>query len=132
VENACGRFYRQTMTTPGTHKLGLAAIAAAGVLDLLLLFALGSEDGAPVGVVLSTAGLGLVTLVGAAMAWRGSRAALLVAVVARVIDAALGIPAFFLDAPAWVLTVIAAMLVLTIVGIWLTAPALRRASHGTP
>jgi hypothetical protein len=108
-----------------TAKMGLVALGAAGVLGLFQLLVLGSPD-APVGVVLTTSGLGLVTLVGVAAAWRGSRAGLLVAVVARVVDSALGIPAFFLDAPAWVVVLIAAMLVLTVVGVVLVAPDLRR------
>jgi hypothetical protein len=109
-----------------TAKMGLVALGAAGVLGLFQLLVLGSPDSAPVGVVLTTSGLGLVTLVGAAAAWRGSRAGLLVAVAARVLDSALGIPAFFLDAPAWVVVLIAAMLVLTVVGVVLVAPDLRR------
>jgi hypothetical protein len=108
-----------------TAKMGLVALGAAGVLDLFQLLVLGSPD-APVGVVLTTSGLGVVTLLGVAAAWRGSRAGLLVAVAARVLDSALGIPAFFLDAPAWVVVLIAAMLVLTIVGVVLVAPDLRR------
>jgi hypothetical protein len=95
------------------------------VLDLFQLLVLGSPD-APVGVVLTTSGLGVVTLLGVAAAWRGNRAGLLVAVAARVLDSALGIPAFFLDAPAWVVVLIAAMLVLTVVGVVLVAPDLRR------
>jgi hypothetical protein len=106
-------------------KMGLVALGAAGVLDLFQLLVLGSPD-APVGVVLTTSGLGVVTLLGVAAAWRGNRAGLLVAVVARVLDSALGIPAFFLDAPAWVVVLIAAMLVLTVVGVVLVAPDLRR------
>jgi hypothetical protein len=108
-----------------TAKMGLVALGAAGVLDLFQLLVLGSPD-APVGVVLTTSGLGVVTLLGVAAAWRGSRAGLLVAVAARVLDSALGIPAFFLDAPAWVVVLIAAMLVLTVVGVVLVAPDLRR------
>jgi hypothetical protein len=108
-----------------TAKMGLVALGAAGVLDLFQLLVLGSPD-APVGVVLTTSGLGVVTLLGVAAAWRGNRAGLLVAVAARVLDSALGIPAFFLDAPAWVVVLIAAMLVLTIVGVVLVAPDLRR------
>jgi hypothetical protein len=109
-----------------TSKTGLAALAVAGVLDLFQLLVLGSPDSAPVGVVLTTSGLGLVTLVGVAVAWRGSRAGLLIAVVARVVDSALGIPAFFLGAPAWVLALIAAMLVLSVVGVVLVASDVRR------
>jgi hypothetical protein len=110
--------------------MGLAALAAAGVLDLIELVALGADDEAPVGVVLFTAGLGLVTLGAVAAAWRGSRAALLVAVAVRVIAVALGIPAYFLDAPGWVVAVITAMIVLSVAGIWLTAPRLRRPKPG--
>lgn len=61
-----------------------------------------------------------------AAAWRGNRAGLLVAVAARVVDSLLGIPAFFLHAPAWAIALIAAMLALSIVGIVLVAPHLRR------
>jgi hypothetical protein len=112
-----------------TARMGLVALAAAGVLGLCQLFVLSTSDDAPLGVVLTTCGLALVTLVGVAAAWRGSRAGLLVAVLARVLDSALGIPAFFLGAPAWVVALIATMLVLTVVGLALVAPALRR---GTP
>jgi|GEM_PF-4579879 len=112
------------MTASRIHPLGLAALAMAGVLDLFAL--IGLATGEPVGVVLVTAGFGLVTLVAVAAASRGSRASLLVAVAARLIDTALGIPAWFLDAPAWILTLVTAMLVLTIPGIWLATPGLRR------
>jgi len=125
------------LITSGTHqptttaKAGLAALAAAGALDLFQLFVLGSPDSAPVGVVLTTSGLGVVTLLGVAAAWRGSRAGLVVAVAARVVDSVLGIPAFFLGAPAWVLALIAAMLVLSVVGVVLVAPDLRRGKATT-
>jgi hypothetical protein len=118
------------MTTSRNHQLGLAAIAIAGVLDLFLLFALGTDDSAPVGVVLTVAGLGVVSIVGAALAWRGSRPGLLVAVVARIVNSALGIPALFLGAPAWVLTLIVAAMVLTVAGIWLAASGVRHPKHG--
>lgn len=109
-----------------TVKVGLAALATAGVLDLFQLFVLGTPDAPPMAVLLTTCGLGVVTLLGVAAAWRGNRAGLRVAVAARVLDSALGIPAFFLGAPAWVVALIAAMLVLTVVGLVLVTPALRR------
>jgi hypothetical protein len=107
-------------------KVGLAALATAGVLDLFQLLVLGTPDSAPTGVVLGTVGLGLVTLAGVVAAWRGSRGGLLTAVGARVVDSGLGVPAFFLDAPLWVRTLIAAMLVLTVAGIGLVASGLQR------
>jgi hypothetical protein len=109
-----------------TVKLGLAALGTAGVLDLFQLFVLGSPDAPPIGVLLTTCGLGVLTLLGVAAAWRGNRAGLLVAVAARVVDSALGIPAFALGAPAWAQTLIAAMILLTVVGVALVAPGLRR------
>jgi hypothetical protein len=119
------------LTAPATKQLtttvkaGLAALAAAGVLDLFQLFVLGSPD-PPIGVLLATCSLGVVTLLGVAAAWRGNRAGLWVAVGARAADSALGIPAFFLGAPAWAVALITAMLVLTVVGAVLVAPDLRR------
>jgi hypothetical protein len=112
------------MTASRNHTLGLAALATAGVLDLFTLIGLATEG--PTGVILVVASLGLITLVGVAVASRGSWAGLLVAVVARVIDTALGVPPWFLDAPAWVLALVTATLVLTIAGIWLVTPAVRR------
>jgi hypothetical protein len=111
-----------------TIKTGLTALAVAGILDLLLLLALGIH-GAPVAVVIAASGLGLATLIGVATAWRGSRAGLLTAVVARVVDTLLGIPAFFLHPPAWVQAERATMLALSVVGVVLVASGLRR---GTP
>ena len=64
-----------------------------------------------------------------AAAGRGSRAGLVTAVVARIADTViLGIPGFFLDAPWYALVIVVACAVLTVAGIWLTAPALRRAN----
>jgi hypothetical protein len=120
------------LTAPATNqptttvKLGLAALAIAGVLDLFQLFVLGTPDAPPIGVLLTTCGLGVVTLLGVAAAWRGNRAGLLVAVAARILDSALGIPAFALGAPAWVQALIASMILLTVVGVVLVAPALRQ------
>jgi hypothetical protein len=116
-----------TRSAPSTSiaKAGLAALAVAGVLDLLQLFALGTPD-SPLGVIITTSALGVVTLLGVAAAWRGNRAGLLVAITARVVDSLLGIPAFFLDAPAWAMALIAVMLGLTLVGIVLLATELRR------
>jgi hypothetical protein len=120
------------LTAPATNhptttaKAGLAALAAAGVLDPFQLFVLSTPDSAPLGILLTTVGLGVVTLFGVAAAWRGNRAGLLVAVAARVADSLLGTPAFFLGAPGWAVALIATMLVLSVVGVVLLAPDLRR------
>ena len=116
------------MTTSTVPRPALIAFAAAGLLDAVqFVFALTPDDGPPPIVAVLTAVFGVVTLAGVAAAWRGSRAGLLIASVARIADfLVLGVPAFFLDAPWFVLAVVIACLVLTVAGIWLSAPALRR------
>jgi hypothetical protein len=116
------------MTTSTVPRPALIAFAAAGLLDAVqFVFALTPDDGPPPIVAVLTAVFGVVTLAGVAAAWRGSRAGLLIASVARIADfLVLGVPAFFLDAPWFVLAVVIACLALTVAGIWLSAPALRR------
>ncbi len=106
-------------------RSGLAALGAAGLLDLVQLAAL-AEDEPPLFPILSSAILGLLLVGGVALAWRGSRAGLWTAVIAGVLSVALGIPAYFLDAPAIWLVLITIGIVLTVAGIWLVLPALRR------
>ena len=117
------------MITSSAPRRGLAALAVAGVLDLVQLVSVLTvdDDGPPVVAVLTTV-FGVLTLAGVAAAWRGSRAGLITAIAARVADfAVLGVPAFFLDAPWWAIALVLACLVLSVAGIWLSAPALRRA-----
>jgi hypothetical protein len=115
------------MTSSPAVRPALIAFAAAGLLDALQLVSLLTVDDAPPVVAVLTALFGVLTLAGVAAAWRGSRAGLLTAVLARIADAlVLGLPAFFLDAPWYALAIVVACLVLSVVGIWLSAPALRR------
>jgi len=75
----------------------------------------------PVPIVLLGAVLGVITLVGARMAWRGDPGGALVVVVSRVISALSA--AFFVDdVPDWV----GDFTVLTIVGVGLLVVSLRR------
>ncbi len=117
------------MTTSPAVRRGLIALAAAGLLDAVQLVSLLTvDDGAPPVVAVLTAVFGALTVAGVAAAWRGSRAGLVTAVVARIGDTViLGLPAFFLDAPWYALAIVVGCLVLSIAGIWLTAPTLRRA-----
>jgi uncharacterized membrane protein len=66
---------------------------------------IGSPDAPPLIVSLGVAALGLITLVSLVPARRGNRGALTAVVVTRVISAVLAVPAFFLNAPAWVTAV---------------------------
>lgn len=63
---------------------------------------------------LGVAALGLITLLALVPARRGSRGALTAIVVTRVISAVLAVPAFFLNAPAWVMAVEGFVIVATI------------------
>jgi hypothetical protein len=67
-------------------------------------------------------------LIAVTLAWRGSRPALWTAVTTRVVDVAMGGPAFVLDAPGWVRGLIGIIIVLTVTGIGLVGPQLRRAT----
>jgi len=113
------------MTDSPRYRAGLVLLAVTGLLDLTGLFALGDPD-SPKPVIGTVFVLGVITLVSVGLAWRGSRAGLLVALAVRVVDVALAVPAYFLDAPGWVLAVVTATIVLTMLGLALAMPALRR------
>ena len=114
------------MTTPSSRiRAGLALLAVTGLLDLATLFALGDPD-SPKPVVITGCVAGLVTLAGVAYAWQGRRAGLYVVLAALVVDLVLDVPAYFLDAPGWVLVIATATLALIVAGVGLAAPMLRR------
>jgi hypothetical protein len=79
--------------------------AVLGLVDVALTGVIGSSDAPPLAVSLGVAALGLITLLSLVPARRGSRPALVAIVVTRVISAVLAVPAFFLDAPPWVMAV---------------------------
>jgi len=78
-------------------------------------------------VTLIGAVLGVITLVGARMAWRGGRSGVVTVIVSRVLSALLALPAFFVDdVPDWVPPVAGIFVVLTVVGVGLLVVALGR------
>src|SRR5690242_15362635 len=114
------------MTTPSSRiRAGLVLLAITGLLDLATLFALGDPD-SPKPVVIAGCVAGLVTLAGVAYAWVGRRAAMYAVLAALAVDVVLDVPAYFLDAPGWVLVIATATLVLMVAGVGLAAPLLRR------
>ena len=83
-----------------------AIFAVLGLIDVALMGVIGSADAPPLVVSLGAGALGLITLLSLVPARRGSRPALAAIVVTRVISAGLfAAPAFFLDAPGWVMVV---------------------------
>jgi membrane protein YdbS with pleckstrin-like domain len=100
--------------------------AVLGLIDIALLGVVGSHDAPPLMVSIGVAALGLITLVALVPARRGSRGALGLVVVARVISAALAAPAFFLHAPVWVMIVEAFVIAATVVALVLLRRQLKR------
>jgi hypothetical protein len=113
------------MTTSNVRTLGLTALAVAGltdILDSLLAITVGDAgDRPPVGVLITLIVTGLVSFAG----YLG-RGGLIAAYAARAVATFLGIPAFIFAAPVWVMVLVVIGIVLSVAGIWLTLPALRR------
>lgn len=103
-----------------------AIFAVLGLIDVGLVGAIGTNDPPPLAVSLGVAALGLITLIGIMPASQGSRGALRTIVAARVISALLAVPAFFLDAPAWVMVIEGFVIVATVTALIL----LRRTETG--
>ena len=103
-----------------------AIFATLGLIDVALTAVIGSSVAPPLIVSLGVAILGLITLLALVPARRGSRGALTAIVVTRVISAVLAVPAFFLDAPAWVMVVEGFVIVATITALVLVHRQSRR------
>ena len=96
----------ETLVRPSSLSNATATIfAMLGLIDVALAGVIGSSEAPPLIVSLGVAALGLITLLSLVPARRGSRGALVAIVVTRVISAVLAVPAFFLNAPAWVTAV---------------------------
>lgn len=97
---------QSTLVRPSSLTGSTTAIfAVLGLIDVALVGAIATADPPPLAVSLGVAALGLITLVALMPAGRGSRTALGAIVVSRLISAGLAVPAFFLDAPDWVMVV---------------------------
>ncbi len=107
-----------TIARPSVLSNAPAGIfAVLGVIDIALTGVIGSQDAPPLAVSLGVAALGLITVLSLVPARRGSRPALTAIVATRVISAILAVPAFFLDAPAWVMAVEGFVIVATVVAL---------------
>jgi hypothetical protein len=115
------------MTRSRTLTAGLVICALLGVVDVLGLAGLGADGAPPAAIVIVSAALGLVTLVGVRLAWRARRGGSLAVVVSRLLSVPLGIPAFFVnDAPDWAPVVVGISIALTLVGVVLVLAARRQ------
>ena len=117
----------ETLARPVSLSNAATAIfATLGLIDVALTAVIGSSDAPPLIVSLGVAALGLITLLALAPARRGSRGALTAIVVTRVISAVLAVPAFFLNAPAWVMVVEGFVIAATITALVLVHQQRRR------
>jgi hypothetical protein len=113
------------MTRTGTYTAGLIIFIALGVLDVVGVVGLATDD-VPPAVAVTGAVLGLATLAGARPAWRGGRGGLVTVVVSRLLSVLLGVPAFFIDdTPGWARIGVAIGILLTVVGLGLVVQVLR-------
>ena len=117
----------ETLARPAALSNAATAIfATLGLIDVALTAVIGSSDAPPLIVSLGVAALGLITLLALVPARRGSRGALTAIVVTRVISAVLAVPAFFLNAPAWVMAVEGFVIAATITALVLVHQQRRR------
>lgn len=111
-------------------RTGLIISLVLAALDLVGLAGLGMDDAPPLAVVLSGGILGLLTVVAAVPAWRGSRPGLLGVVVTRAISGLLGFGVYFDSAaPTWAVVATSLFIVASIAAVWLLLPALRTAGR---
>jgi hypothetical protein len=122
-----------SLSASSRTRTGVALFALLAVLDISWLIQawfglLSPRDAPPTGVLLAFALVGVVTLATVQPAQHGNRGAARVMVGSRVVSVLLAdLPSYALGAPPWVLVIASVAIVLTVLGIWWTAPLLRRA-----
>lgn len=112
-------------------RLLVAGLILGGLLGLVDVIPLPGGDGAqpPFAVVVAGAVLGLITLAGCFLAWRGSRTGAVAVIVSRLLSGLTAVPAFFVEGVAVEARGAAAVgVVLTLACVALVAPALRSQS----
>jgi hypothetical protein len=117
------------MTSRPLPTASAALFALASVIDIAFLSVIGSQDAAPLPVIIFFALLGVLTLAALVPAHRGRRPAVLAAIVFRVVSALLAVTAFFAGAPTWIKVCEAVVIVSTIAALALLrrpAPATAR------
>lgn len=133
---ACRRSESTAMATSDGRgvRAGLALLGLLSLVDIVFTFVTPpeGEPGPPVAIVIAGGLLGLVSLALVVLMWRGARGVIgWVLVGLRVLSALLAVPAFFVPGvPTFFVVLAAAFVVLTVVGVVLVRPALRRAPAG--
>jgi hypothetical protein len=112
---------------------GVAVFALLALVDISWVIeswfdVVDSSDAPPAAALAAFALVGAVTLATIQPALRGNRPAAWIMVGSRVVSVFLAdLPAIFLDAPGWVVAIASVAVLLTVLGLWWTAPLLGRA-----
>ena len=112
----------------GKQKAGLVIclIFGLGNIPSVLTPTPDGEEGPPMAILVIGSILGVVALVAAILAWRGSRLAMRIGAGAIIVMTLTGLPAFFVDVPMFVKALVAASVVLTVVAVVLMFSGDRR------
>jgi hypothetical protein len=115
-------------TNTGRQKAGLVLAAVISAANIPSVFSPtpDGKEGPPFAVLLVGAILGVVGLVAAVLAWRGSRAALRVCAGSLIVNLLLTLPAFFVDVPSWIKAASAFFTLMTVAAIVLMFSSSRR------
>lgn len=107
----------------------VTGLVLAGLLALGDIATPFTSDGEhpPIAIGIATAVIGLLTVVGIVLAWRGSRNGITTIIVTRLLSAVTAVPAFVVDdVPGWAIGAAAVGIALTLLCVALLAPQLRR------
>jgi hypothetical protein len=117
----------------GKQKAGLVIclIFGLGNIPSVLTPTPDGEEGPPMAILVIGSILGVVALVAAILAWRGSRLAMRIGAGAIIVMTLTGLPAFFVDVPMFVKALVAASVVLTVVAVVLMFSGERRPASVT-
>jgi hypothetical protein len=112
----------------GKQKAGLVICMIYGFANIpsVLTPTPDGEEGPPMAILVIGSILGVVALVAAILAWRGSRVAMRVGAGAIIVLTLTGLPAFFVDVPMFVKGLVAFSVVLTVVAVVLMFSGDRR------
>ena len=119
------------MTRSRNVTVGLMLFALLGVLDVVGVLGAGMEDAPPLPLVIAGFLLGVVTLAGVRMAWRGAPRGMAIAVVSRILSALIGVPVFLVDdAPRWAKVTVAVCIGVTAMAVGLVSSTRRTVVQG--
>jgi hypothetical protein len=125
MTSTSARDLSQTGPLSTRNKVGLALCGLLGTADIVGLAFIGAAEpgvqGPPTAVIVSSAVMGVITLVALVFTWRsGSRLGSRIIAATRILSALTGVPAFLLDnVPPLGIVIAGGGIVITLVAVWL-------------